>query len=44
MANYVLWGKNSDGLNAKQEGLVPLETRHKTWDDSNVESLDGLME
>ena len=44
MANYVLWGKNEQGLNAKQEGLVPLETRHKTWDDSNVESLDGLME
>lgn len=44
MANYVLWGKNDDGLNAKQEGLVPLETRHKTWDDSNIESLDGLME
>ena len=44
IGNYILWGKNADGLNAKQEGLVPLETRHKTWDDSNVESLDGLME
>jgi hypothetical protein len=44
MGNYILWGKNADGLNAKQEGLVPLETRHKTWDDSNIESLDGLME
>ena len=44
MANYVLWGKNADGLNAKQEGLVPLETRHKTWDASTVESLEGLME
>lgn len=44
MANYVLWGKNENGLNAKQEGLVPLETRHKTWDADIVESLDGLME
>lgn len=44
MANYVLWGKNDEGLNAKQEGLVPLETRHKTWDSNPVESLDGLME
>ena len=44
MANYVLWGKNENGLNAKQEGLVPRETRHKTWDADIVESLDGLME
>jgi hypothetical protein len=44
MANYVLWGKNADGLNAKQEGLVPLETRHKTWDNNNTESLNELME
>ena len=46
MANYLLWGKDPNtGLNAQQEGLVDIETRHGTWDkDSGVESLDGLLE
>lgn len=43
MANYILWGKNSDGLNGRQEGLE-LETRFKTWDTTQVESLDALIE
>lgn len=46
MANYLLWGKDpSTGLNAQQEGLFTIDTKHGTWDkDDNVESLDGLME
>lgn len=46
MGNYVLWGKDpKTGLNAQQEGLLTIETKHKTWDkDSNVESLEGLLE
>ena len=46
MANYLLWGKDPiTGLNAKQAGIVDIETKHGTWDkDSNVESLEGLME
>lgn len=43
MANYILWGKNADGLNGRQEGL-DLETRFKTWDTTQVESLDALIE
>lgn len=46
MANYVLWGKNpKTGLNAQQEGLCDIETKHSTWTrDGSVESLDGLLE
>jgi hypothetical protein len=45
MGNYVLWGKDpTTGLNAKQEGYVDIATKHDTWDKSEVESLDGLME
>lgn len=43
LANYILWGKNSEGLNGRQEGLE-LETRYKTWDVSRIESLDALTE
>lgn len=47
MGNYVLWGKDEHGLNAKQSGLVDLITKHGTWDKSttaSTESLEGLME
>ena len=46
MANYLLWGKDPNtGLNAKQAGLVDIETKHATWSkNSPVESLEGLME
>lgn len=46
MANYVLWGKDpSTGLNAKQAGLVDIDTKHSTWSkDNTVDSLDGLLE
>ena len=43
MADYLLWGKNEEGLNGKQQGL-DLKTKHGTWDDSPVDSLDELME
>lgn len=44
MANYLLWGKDpKTGLNAKQRGLE-LKSKHKTWDDSPVDSLEQLME
>ena len=43
MADYLLWGKNEDGLNGKQQGL-DLRTKHGTWDDSPVDSLEELME
>lgn len=43
MADYLLWGKDEEGKNGKQNGLE-LKTKHKTWDDSPVDSLDELME
>ena len=44
-ANYVLWGKDpKTGLNAKQSKDIQLESRNKTWDVSQAESLDALME
>lgn len=43
MADYLLWGKNEEGLNGKQQGL-DLKTKHGTWDDSPVDSLEELME
>jgi hypothetical protein len=43
MADYLLWGKNEEGLNGKQQGL-DLRSKHGTWDDSPVDSLDELME
>lgn len=46
MSNYLLWGKDPEsGLNAKQEGVCDIETKHGTWDKTaNIESLDGLLE
>lgn len=44
MANYVLWGKNENGQNLEQEGLVELPRRNSTWTSQNIESLDELTE
>ena len=43
MADYLLWGKNDKGQNGKQQGL-DLKSKHGTWDDSPIDSLDGLLE
>lgn len=43
MADYLLWGKDKHGKNGKQSGLE-LHSKHKTWDDSPIDSLDQLME
>jgi hypothetical protein len=39
MADYLLWGKDEKGRNGKQNGLE-LKSKHGTWDDSPVDSLD----
>ena len=44
LANYVLWGKNENGQNLEQEGLVELPRRNSTWASQNIESLDELTE
>ena len=43
MADYLLWGKNDKGQNAKQEG-IDLRSKHGTWDQSPVDSLEQLLE
>ena len=44
LSNYILWGKDEDGLNITQRGYVQIETRNKTWQRDDTESLEGLME
>lgn len=44
IANYILWGKDSDGLSATQRGEIQIETRNKTWTRDDTESLDALIE
>lgn len=44
IANYILWGKDQDGLNCTQRGEIQIETRNKTWQRDDTESLDALME
>ena len=44
MGKYILWGKDPEsGLNGKQLG-IQLETKHGTWDEDRIDSLDALME
>ena len=44
IANYILWGKDPDGFNATQRGEIQIETRNKTWQRDDTESLDAMME
>lgn len=44
IANYILWGKDSDGMSLVQKGDIQIETRNKTWQRNDTESLDALME
>lgn len=44
MANYVLWGQDSDGLNSDQRKEIQLPRRNATWSAQNLESLDELLE
>lgn len=44
IANYILWGKDLDGLNVTQRGEIQIETRNKTWQRDDTESLDAMME
>lgn len=44
LSNYILWGKDQDGLNCTQRGEIQIETRNKTWQRDDTESLDALME
>lgn len=44
IANYILWGKDADGFNCTQRGEIQIETRNKTWQRDDTESLDAMME
>ena len=44
IANYILWGKDSEGMNCTQRGEIQIETRNKTWQRDDTESLDAMME
>lgn len=44
ISNYILWGKNENGLSIEQEGLVEMPRRNSTWASQTVESLDELKE
>lgn len=43
-ADYVLWGKDKDGLNMVQKKELQINTRHKTWTQEKAESLEELFE
>lgn len=43
-ANYVLWGKDPDGKNPVQKKEIQIQTKNKTWDKKEEESLDALLE
>ena len=40
LSDYILWGKNSEGQNVQQEGIIKL----KEWAPQNVDSIEGLMD
>ena len=44
ISNYILWGKNEEGQNIEQEGLVELPRKNSTWSTKNIDSLDELTE
>ena len=44
IANYILWGKDSDGKSAVSRGELEIETKNKTWQKKDIDSLDEMME
>ena len=44
-ANYILWGKDTDGKNVVQRKEIQIETKNSTWTQKEqTESLEALME
>lgn len=44
MGNYILWGKDPDGKNVVQRKEIQIQTKNRTWDKKEEESLDALLE
>lgn len=42
--NYILWGRDIDGKNSVQKKIVQIDTRNKTWNQQEAESLEALLE
>ena len=43
-ANYLLWGKDKDGLNSVQKKEIEIQGKNSTWNKKEAESLDALLE
>lgn len=44
-ANYILWGKDTDGKNVVQRKEIQIDTKNSTWTQKEqTESLEALME
>ena len=44
IANYILFGKDADGTSLVQKKDIQIETRNKTWQRDDTDSLDAMME
>ena len=44
IANYILYGKDEDGLSAVDRHDIEIETKYSSWARRRTESLEGLME
>lgn len=44
MANYVLWGKDEDGLNSDQRKEIEMPRKYSTWAAQNIDSLDEKID
>lgn len=44
IANYILYGKDSDGTSAVDRHDIEIETKYSSWAKRKMESLEGLME
>lgn len=44
ISNYLLYGKDEDGLSCVDKKQVQIKTKHSTWARKDAESLDALLE
>lgn len=44
ISNYLLYGKDEDGLSCVDKKDVQIKTKHSTWARKDAESLDALLE
>ena len=44
ISNYLLYGKDEDGLSCVDRKEIQIKTKHSTWARKDAESLDALLE